>query len=113
MLQFHALFGGHYGIGSMIVDAVIRSVVYNMVGNAMRGHALSGLALIGIVLAVVCVCSADPLLWGHGQRCWPKPSRWQTPVLTRSTLLCVICSVTALLPMAIGCWRWAIFSEKE
>ncbi|MBA9846550.1 hypothetical protein [Ralstonia pickettii] len=56
MLQFHALFGGHYGIGSMIVDAVIRSVVYNMVGNAMRGHGLSGLALIGIVLAVVCVC---------------------------------------------------------
>ena len=54
MLHFYTLFGGHYGIGSMIVDAVIRSVVYNMVGNAMRGHGMSGLALIGILLAVVC-----------------------------------------------------------
>ncbi|CAB3754632.1 hypothetical protein [Paraburkholderia humisilvae] len=57
MFYSHMFYGGH-GLGSMVADAVIRSVIYHVVGNAMRGwggygHASSGLMLIGVALIVL------------------------------------------------------------
>jgi hypothetical protein len=56
MFHSHMFYGGH-GLGSMVADAVIRSMIYHLVGNAMRGlgvgHGSSGLMLIGILLIVV------------------------------------------------------------
>ncbi|MBN3776338.1 hypothetical protein G3O06_02015 [Burkholderia sp. Ac-20345] len=57
MFHSHMFYGGH-GLGSMVADAVIRSVIYHLVGDAMRslgGHGIasSGLLLIGVLLIVV------------------------------------------------------------
>lgn len=52
MFHSHMFYGGH-GLGSMVADAVIRSVIYHLVGDAMRGlggHGSSGLMLIGVLL---------------------------------------------------------------
>ncbi|HDR9174279.1 hypothetical protein KDW82_08300 [Burkholderia vietnamiensis] len=37
----------------MILDAVMRSATYRMVGAAMRGHGLGGTLLIGVAIIVV------------------------------------------------------------
>lgn len=59
MFTSHMFYGGH-GLASIFVDAIIRSVIYHMVGDAMRdhggaGHGMSGLVIIGLILVVVLV----------------------------------------------------------
>ncbi|WP_052747100.1 hypothetical protein [Burkholderia vietnamiensis] len=43
----------HASIVDMILDAVMRSATYRMVGAAMRGHGLGGTLLIGVAIIVV------------------------------------------------------------
>lgn len=43
----------HASVVDMILDAVMRSATYRMVGAAMRGHGLGGTLLIGVAIIAV------------------------------------------------------------
>ncbi|MFP3709717.1 hypothetical protein SB783_37520 [Paraburkholderia sp. SIMBA_009] len=50
--RFGTYYGGHgaHGIVDMVIDAVVRSSVYRMVGAVMHGHDLAATLGIGVSL---------------------------------------------------------------